>query len=95
MDRLEILRSMARLQEAMVGLAASSQWDGLSDAQGQQDALLAALRQSGGLASLPAGGECRRLIESILAGQEQVRSYVTPWMEQVSPLLKAFHPPGD
>lgn len=93
MNGLEILRQMASLHVTMVRLAEHGQWNELAAAQKEQDILAASLQKFGGLKNLPETGESRKLVEAILAAQDEVRSYVVPWMEQVSPLLEAFSPP--
>lgn len=89
---LETLRALAEISREMVAFALKCDWDGLSAAQQQQQALFSRLESCGPLRQYAATPETATLIREILAAHEKIGSQVTPWMEQVTPLLKAFAP---
>ena len=94
-SQIELYRQMSVLSARMVRAARASDWDRLIDLETEVAALREALGESvvldpstGGGDSLDVEvGEKRRLIQSILRDDAEVRRHTEPWMEKVRMFL--------
>lgn len=95
-SQIELYKQMSILSARMAQAARASDWDRLVDLERNVAALREALQ---GMADLdPAAiesGEKRRLIQSILEDDAEVRRHTEPWMEQVRVFLGQGPKPKD
>lgn len=97
-SQIQLYKQMSRLSARMVRAARASDWDRLIELEREVAALRDALGESvvldvtAGDAGLDAEvGEKRRLIQSILQDDAEVRRHTEPWMEKVRMFLGQDH----
>ena len=91
-SQIELYRQMSALSAQMVRAARASDWDQLIDHERDVAALRDALQSTFELELSPfESGEKRRLIQSILKDDAEVRRHTEPWMEKVRMFLGQDH----
>lgn len=87
-SQIDLYQQMQTLSRRMVEAARANDWDLLIDLERDVVSLREALLAEDGEALAPAAIEQkRRLIQSILQDDAEVRRYTEPWMEQVRHFL--------
>ena len=87
-SQIKLYRQMSVLAARMVRAARASDWDSLIELETDVAALRDALQEAVELnASAIESGEKRRLIQSILEDDAEVRRHTEPWMEKVRMFL--------
>ena len=91
-SQIELYRQMSVLSARMVQAARASDWDSLIELETDVAALRDALQSTFELEPSPfESGEKRRLIQSILKDDAEVRRHTEPWMEKLRMFLGQDH----
>lgn len=93
-SQIELYKQMSLLSARMVQAARASDWDSLIDLERNVAALRDVLQDSAELDPTEIeSGEKRRLVQTILENDAEVRRHTEPWMEQVRVFLGQGHKP--
>ena len=95
-SQIELYKQMSILSARMVQAARASDWDSLIDLERNVAVLRDAVQASAELdPAAIESGEKRRLVQSILENDAEVRRHTEPWMEQVRVFLGQGHQQPD
>jgi len=88
---LTLLKDIGKSHERMVDLAGKLDWNGVAKEWSEMTPKLMALKKLP-LAQLSARErmEASEQLAKLIAFEEQISARITPWMEQVRPLLESF-----
>jgi len=93
-SQIELYKQMSLLSARMVQAARASDWDSLIDLERNVAALRDVLQDSAELDPTEIeSGEKRRLVQTILENDAEVRRHTEPWMEKVRVFLGQGHKP--